>query len=39
MKVLGYIFLGLIAVGVVAGVGMVVASIGDIRRYRRMRSM
>jgi hypothetical protein len=39
MKVLGIIFLAIIGVGVVAGVALGLASLGDIRRYLRMRSM
>jgi hypothetical protein len=39
MKVLGYIFLAIVAVGVVAGIGLGLASIPDIRRYLRIRAM
>jgi len=39
MKVLGYVFLAFLAVGVLTVVGMGLASLGDIRRYMRIRSM
>jgi hypothetical protein len=39
MKVLGYIFLAIIALGVLAAIVMTLISIPDIRRYKRIRSM
>lgn len=39
MKILGYVFLAIIAVGVVGGVGLALASIPELRRYMRIRSM
>jgi hypothetical protein len=39
MKVVGYVFLVIIAVGVVGGIGLALASIPDLRRYMRIRSM
>jgi hypothetical protein len=39
MKILGYIFLGLIALGVLSAIVVGVASISDLRRYLRIRSM
>lgn len=39
MEILGIIFLVLIAVGVLALLGMVLASASDIRRYLRIRQM
>jgi hypothetical protein len=39
MKILGYIFLALVAVGIVTGVGLGLASIGDIKRYLKIRAM
>ena len=39
MKVLGYVFLAIIALGVLSGVAVSLSSIPDIRRYLRMRSM
>jgi hypothetical protein len=39
MKVVGFVFLAIIAVGVVGAIVMTLISIPDIRRYMRMRSM
>jgi hypothetical protein len=39
MKVLGVIFLVIIAIGVVTAIGLGLASLGDIRRYLKIRSM
>jgi hypothetical protein len=39
MKVVGFVFLAIIAVGVLAAVVVTLASIPDIRRYLRIRSM
>jgi hypothetical protein len=39
MKVVGYVFLAIIALGVLAGVVVTLTSIPDIRRYLRIRSM
>ncbi len=39
MKVLGYIFLAIIAAGVLAAIVVTLTSIPDIRRYLRIRSM
>jgi hypothetical protein len=39
MKIVGYVFLGIIAVGVLTAVAVAIASIPDIRRYRRIRAM
>jgi hypothetical protein len=39
MKVLGYVFLIIIAAGVLGAVVMTLVSIPDIRRYLRIRSM
>jgi hypothetical protein len=39
MKVVGYIFLGLVALGILSGVVVTLTSIPDIRRYLRIRSM
>jgi hypothetical protein len=39
MKVLGYVFLAIIALSVLGGIVMTVVSIPDIRRYLRIRSM
>lgn len=39
MKVLGVIFLVIIAIGVVAALGFGLASLGDLRRYMKIRSM
>jgi hypothetical protein len=39
MDIVGYVFLGVIAVGVVAGVVVFVTALPDIARYLRMRRM
>jgi hypothetical protein len=39
MKILGLIFLIIIGIGVVAAIGMGLASIGDIKRYLKIRAM
>jgi hypothetical protein len=39
MKIVGYVFLVIIAVGVVGGLGIALASIPDLKRYMRIRSM
>ncbi|MGF1599322.1 MAG: hypothetical protein ACFCVK_20820 [Acidimicrobiales bacterium] len=39
MAALGYVFLGLIGVGVVGAVVAVGMSAGDVKRYLRMRKM
>jgi uncharacterized protein DUF6893 len=39
MKVVGFVFLAIIAVGVVGAIVMTLISIPDIRRYMRIRSM
>ena len=39
MDIVGYVFLGVIAVGVVAGVVVSVTALPDIARYLRMRRM
>jgi hypothetical protein len=39
MKVVGYVFLAIIAVGVLAAVVVTLASIPDIRRYLKIRAM
>jgi hypothetical protein len=39
VQVLGYIFLVVIAVGVVVGVVLTLAALPDIARYRRIRKM
>jgi hypothetical protein len=39
MKILGYVFLAIIAVGVVGAIGIGLASIGDLRRYMKIRAM
>jgi hypothetical protein len=39
MKVLGVIFLVVIGIGVVAAIGLGLASIGDIKRYLKIRAM
>jgi hypothetical protein len=39
MKVVGYIFLAIIAVSVLGAIVMTLVSIPDIRRYLRIRSM
>jgi hypothetical protein len=39
MQIVGYVFLGLLAVGVVSGLVLVVAALPDIARYLRIRRM
>jgi hypothetical protein len=39
MQVVGYVFLGLIAVGILVGLVFVLASLPDIVRYRKIRRM
>jgi hypothetical protein len=39
MNIVGYIFLALIAVGIIVGLGFFLASIPDIARYSRIRKM
>jgi hypothetical protein len=39
MQVVGYVFLGLIAVGILFGLVFVLASLPDIARYRKIRRM
>jgi hypothetical protein len=39
MDVVGFVALGVVAVGVLTGVGLVVASLPDLARYRRLRRM
>jgi hypothetical protein len=39
MDIVGYVFLGLIAVGVVVGIVLFVTAVPDIARYLRIRSM
>jgi hypothetical protein len=39
MDIVGYVFLALIALGVLAAIGFFMASISDIRRYFKMRKM
>jgi hypothetical protein len=39
MKVVGFVFLAIIAVGVLAAIVVTLTSIPDIRRYLRIRSM
>jgi hypothetical protein len=39
MKVLGYIFLAIIAAGVLTGLVLGLASLSDLRRYLKIRSM
>jgi hypothetical protein len=39
MKIVGYVFLAIIAVGLVTVIGVALASIPDLRRYLRIRSM
>jgi hypothetical protein len=39
MNIVGYVFLAVIAVGVVFGLVMFVAALPDIARYRRIRRM
>jgi|GEM_PF-2492001 hypothetical protein len=39
MDIVGYVFLGVIAVGVVIGIVLFVTALPDIARYLRMRRM
>jgi len=39
MQIVGYVFLAIIAVGVVGGVAMTALALPDIARYRRIRRM
>jgi hypothetical protein len=39
MNIVGYVFLGLIAVGVVLGLVLLVTALPDIARYSRIRKM
>jgi hypothetical protein len=39
MKIVGYVFLAIIAVGVLSAIAVTLVSIPDIRRYLRIRSM
>jgi hypothetical protein len=39
MNIVGYVFLGLIAVGVVLGLALLVSALPDIARYSRIRKM
>jgi hypothetical protein len=39
MDIVGYVFLGLIALGLVAGLVFTVMSLPDIARYQRIRKM
>jgi hypothetical protein len=39
MDIVGYVFLGLIAVGVVVGIVLFVTAVPDIARYLRIRRM
>jgi hypothetical protein len=39
MKILGIVFLALIAVGVLTAIGLGLASMSDIRRYLKIRAM
>jgi hypothetical protein len=39
MKIVGYVFLAIIAVGVLGAIATLLASLPDIRRYLRIRSM
>jgi hypothetical protein len=39
MQIVGYVFLGLIAVGVLTGLALFVMAMPDIARYRRIRKM
>jgi hypothetical protein len=39
MKILGYVFLAIIAVGVLTAIALGLASLSDIRRYFKIRAM
>ncbi len=39
MNIVGYVFLGLIAVGVLLGLALFVSALPDIARYARIRKM
>jgi hypothetical protein len=39
MNIVGYVFLGFIAIGVVIGVALFITALPDIARYSRMRKM
>jgi hypothetical protein len=39
VDIVGYVFLGIIAAFILAGIGVTLGSIPDIRRYRRVRRM
>jgi hypothetical protein len=39
MDIVGYVFLGLIAVGVVLGLALFITALPDIARYSRIRKM
>ena len=39
MDIVGYVFLGLIAVGVVLGLALFVSALPDMARYSRIRKM
>jgi hypothetical protein len=39
MNIVGYVFLGLIAVGVLLGLAVLVSALPDIARYSRIRKM
>ena len=39
MDIVGYVFLGVIAVGVVLGLALLVSALPDIARYSRIRKM
>jgi hypothetical protein len=39
MQIVGYVFLGIIAVGVLTGLGLGAMALPDFARYRRIRKM
>jgi hypothetical protein len=39
MNIVGYVFLGVIAVGIAIGIALFVAALPDIARYMRIRKM
>jgi hypothetical protein len=39
MQIVGYVFLAIIAVGVIIGLGLGVMALPDFARYRRIRKM
>ena len=39
MNIVGYVFLGVIAVGVLLGLGQLISALPDIARYSRIRKM